>query len=126
MSADIASSPRQLLLARLYEAFNRQDFDDVIGQLTDDVAWPNMIERTVLRGHDQVRAYWEDQLTWSTPNVVPVGFIEQGDEIVVMVDQRIERDGQVARSTVAHRYRFKGDLVAAMTVESVDDHDFGR
>ena len=114
------------MLARLYEAFNRQDFDAVLGQLTDDVAWPNMIEQTVLHGRDQVRAYWEDQLTWSTPNVVPVGFIEQGDEIVVMVDQRIARDGQVARSTVAHRYRFKGDLVAAMTVESVEDHDFGR
>jgi ketosteroid isomerase-like protein len=126
MSADAASSPRQLLLARLYEAFNRQEFDDVIAQLTDDVAWPNMIDRTVLRGHHQVRGYWEDQLTWSTPNVVPVRFIERGDEIVVMVDQRIARDGRVARSTVVHRYRFRGDLVSAMSVESVDDYDFGR
>ena len=113
-------TPRRLMLAEMFEAFNRHDFDEVLSHLDDDVAWPNMIEMTVLHGREQVRAYWDDQLTRSIPTVTPVRFVDDGEEIVVIVDQRVAREGQVAQSTVAHRYTFNGARIAAMLVEPVE------
>lgn len=109
---------RVALLRGLYEAHGRRDIDAALAGLTDDVAWPDVAGGTVLHGHDAVRTYWEAQFAAIDPHVVPTGFAEDDDEVVVTVEQ-VVRDlgGAVLREgVVTHTYTFRGDLVAAMEV----------
>jgi ketosteroid isomerase-like protein len=42
-------------LRRGYEAFNRRDIDGALEGLDPEVEWPNMLEGTIIRGHQAVR-----------------------------------------------------------------------
>ncbi len=115
---------RIALLRRLYEAFNRREIDVVIPMLTPDVDWPNMMERTRVIGHDEVRDYWEYQFTQLNPSVEPVTFEIDEDRVLVTVHQVIRAlDGSIRSNThIAHAYTFEGPLIASMHVyANMDD-----
>jgi ketosteroid isomerase-like protein len=110
---------RVALLRRAYGAFNRQDVDAALALMRRDVAWPNVLAGTTLRGRDAVRAYWLDQFETIEPRVEPEAFEPLGpDEVVVAVHQIVrDRAGNVLADTrLAHAYAFRGELVAMMTV----------
>jgi ketosteroid isomerase-like protein len=85
------------LLSDLYRAFNRRDLDRVLSALSPTVRWPNVLEKTELRGHAAVRAYWLKQFETIEPRVEPVEFLEhRGD--VACASVRSSRSGPRGRS----------------------------
>jgi ketosteroid isomerase-like protein len=113
-----AGQDRVARLRAAYRAFNRRDVEAVLALLDPAVEWPNLLDGTVARGHDQVRAYWRRQFETIDPRVEPVGFDAREDEVVVEVRQVVrDLDGRVlSEDRVWHAYRFRGPFVVAMRV----------
>lgn len=106
------------LLSDLYRAFNRREVDRVLSALSPSVRWPNVLQKTELRGHAAVRAYWLAQFETIEPRVEPVSFAERDGHVAVSVRQvvRVKATGQVTESTVTHTYTFDDGLVTSMVV----------
>ena len=62
------------LLSDLYRAFNRREIDRVLSAMSPSVRWPNVLEKTELRGHAAIRAYWLRQLETIEPRVEPMRY----------------------------------------------------
>lgn len=115
MSTDRADS-----LRALYESFDERDLEAVLAAMTPDVDWPNGWEGGRLRGHDDVRSYWERQWQEIRPAMTVRGIVERPDGRVEARVRLVVRDpgGSVLeRSEVTHVYEFEGPLVRRMTVE---------
>ncbi len=106
------------LLSDLYGAFNRREIDRVLSALSPSVRWPNVLEKSELRGHAAVRAYWLGQFETIEPRVEPLQFEERQDGVAIRVRQvvTVKATGQVAESTVTHTYHFDQGLVVSMAV----------
>ena len=52
------------VVRRVYEAFNRRDFDAALALEHDSISWRTLfsVERNVLRGKQEIRAAWERQI----------------------------------------------------------------
>ncbi|HEX4245162.1 MAG TPA: nuclear transport factor 2 family protein [Acidimicrobiales bacterium] len=104
-------------LERAYRLFNDRQVEDLLALMTDDVRWPDVANGTVLHDKGAIRQYWAGQFSTSNPQVTPVEFIDAGDDLVAVVDQRIlDLDGSVLfpPAVVFHRYAFAGDLIRHM------------
>jgi len=86
--------------------------------LSPSVRWPNVLEKTELRGHAAIRAYWLEQFERIEPRVEPVEFEERGNSVAVRVSQvvTVKATGQVTESRVTHTYDFDDGQVTAMAV----------
>jgi SnoaL-like domain len=101
-------SRRVALLCRAYEAFNQRYVEAALALMDPDVEWPNVLQATMLRGHDAVRAYWLIQFETIGPRVEPEAFEPLGeDEIVAAVNQVVrDRGGAVlADARITHALR---------------------
>ena len=108
-------------LTELYAAFNARDIDTVLHAMAPDVVWPNGWEGGVLRGREEVRAYWTRQWAEIDPIVVPVSFRREQDGRVAVTVRQVVRDlaGEViAEGHVGHVYRFVDGLVQDMEIRS--------
>ena len=106
------------LLRRAYAAFNGRRIDDALALMHPDVDWPNAIEGGRLRGHEEVRAYWERQLETTHPHVEPEGFEVSGGSVAVDVHQ-VVRDAEgtvLADGRVRHVYTIRDGLIARMEI----------
>ena len=106
------------LLSDLYRAFNRREIDRVLSALSPSVCWPNVLEKTELRGHAAIRSYWLRQFETIEPRVEPVEFEERQGGVAVRVRQvvTVRATGQVTESSVTHTYSFDDGLVTSMVV----------
>lgn len=116
-------SPRRLtaqaLLTNLYAAFNRRDIPTLLAAMTPDVSWPNGWEGGVIRGRDQVGAYWRRQWDQLDPTVTPTAFRNEADgRIAVTVHQLVhdKAGAKLADHTVTHVYRLDNGLVTDMEI----------
>jgi len=113
---------RKALLIDAYRRFNGRDVDGLLSMMTDDVEWPDVPNRAVLRDKDAIREYWIGQFAQTDPQMVPTDF-EPGagdDEIVAVIEQEVRDLGGgvlVERREVRHRYSFRDGLVRRMVVE---------
>jgi hypothetical protein len=110
---------RIALLERAYRLFNDRHVDALLAMMTDDVEWPDVANRAVLSGKQAIRPYWAAQFAVADPQVRPTAFIDAGDDLVAVVDQRIlDREGRplAPPAVVFHRYTFDGGLVRRMVV----------
>ena len=74
------------LLLEAYAAYSRQDVDGLLALVSEDVDWPDGVNR--LRGRAAVRAYWLDQWTRTRTHDHPVAFTRRPDgRIAVRVSQ---------------------------------------
>jgi ketosteroid isomerase-like protein len=106
-------------LIDLYAAFNRRDIPALLAAMTPDVVWPNGWEGGILRGRDDVAAYWRRQWKEIQPTVEPTAFhVEPGDRVAVTVRQIVKdvQGATLSDAVVTHLYRFAGSLVAEMTI----------
>jgi ketosteroid isomerase-like protein len=113
------TSERVEFLERAYHLFNSRRIDDLLAMMSADVEWPDVPRGAVLRGKDAIRRYWEGQFATADPRVAPTRFIEAGDDLVAVVEQRVlDRQGNVLvpPTVVFHRYSFTDDLVSQMVV----------
>jgi hypothetical protein len=104
---------------RAYELFNERDIDQLLAMMVDDVQWPDVADGVVLEGRTAVRTYWERQFAVTRPRVVPTEFVAVGDDITVVVDQRIfDLDGAplTDSAVVFHRYSFREERIRRMAV----------
>jgi ketosteroid isomerase-like protein len=107
------------LLTSAYQLFNERRIDDALALMTDDVAWPDVANGAVLHGRGAVRPYWEAQFRTASPIVTPTRFIEAGDDVIAVVEQRVDTlDGEtlVPLHEVFHRYSFGAGRVSRMVV----------
>ena len=106
-------------LERAHRLFNERRIDQLLAMMVDDVRWPDVGNGVVLDSKPAIRQYWDAQFTVSDPLVVPKGFLEIGDDVIAMVDQRVfDRSGNLMTDpgVVFHRYSFKGVLISRMSV----------
>lgn len=115
-------SPQVKLLRAAYAAFNTRDFDAAFATMSPDVAWPRAFKGGVVRGHQNVRAYWTEQWSEIDPHVEPVVFQPEGDgRILVDVHQVVrDLDGAILGDEhVGHRFTFENGLIQSMEVCSL-------
>jgi ketosteroid isomerase-like protein len=118
-SGAVSTSERIAFLRKAYRRFNDRQIDGLLQMMTDEVEWPDVANNAVLHGKQAIRSYWQAQFSAGDPHVDPVDFIEAGDDLVVVVDQRVaDREGRPlpVPAVVFHRYTFDGDLVRRMVV----------
>jgi ketosteroid isomerase-like protein len=109
------------LLRRMYEAFNRRDFEAVLAQMHADVDWPNALEGTRVRGRDAVREYWMRQFESLDSTVEPKGFASERDGRIAVQVHQVVRDKSgniVADRMVEHVCTIRGGLVASMEIRN--------
>jgi hypothetical protein len=107
------------LLQRMYAAFNRRDFETVLGAMQDNVDWPNGMEGGRLLGKAAVRAYWKRQFEMLDSNVEPKAFNREADgRIAIDVHQVVhDKSGKlVVDQMVQHVYEFQGGLIQGMEI----------
>ena len=110
----------EALLRRAYAAFNARDIDAALAYMHADVDWPNGMEGGRVRGHDDVRAYWERQFSVIDSRVEPEAFEELPDgRVSVSVHQRVrDLDGAVISDhRVRHVYEFRDGLITRMEID---------
>jgi len=103
----------------LYAAFNDRDIPTLLVAMTPDVSWPNGWEGGVVRGRDQVGAYWRRQWEQLDPAVMPTAFSVEADGRIAVAVHQVVRDktgAKLADHTVTHVYRFDNGLVAEMEI----------
>lgn len=118
-SAAMDANERIAFLRDAYRLFNDREIDALLRMMTDDVEWPDVANNAVLHGKHAIRSYWQAQFTVGDPHVDPLDFVEAGDDVVAVVDQRIaDLEGRplAVPAVVYHRYTFDGDLVGRMVV----------
>jgi ketosteroid isomerase-like protein len=110
------------LLRRAYEAFNARDIDGALASMHPDVDWPNGMEGGREHGYAAVRAYWTRQFGLIDSHVEPAEFSQDGDHVVVEVDQLVrDLDGALlSEGRVRHVYSFRDGLVERMDIEEAD------
>ena len=108
-----------LLLRRMYDAFNRRDFEAVLAVMHSDVEWPNGWEGGWVHGRDAVREYWKRQFEVLDSQVHPQRFTSELDgRIAIDVHQVVHgKDGKlVADRVVQHVYELRDGLIQRMEI----------
>ena len=108
------------LLRQAYAAFNARDIDAALASMHPDVDWPNGMEGGRVRGHDEVRAYWQRQFELIDSHVEPEAFEELADgRVSVSVHQRVRdpNGNVVSDGHVRHVYELRDGLVARMDID---------
>lgn len=111
------------LLAKVYEAYNRRDFDAFSVLLAPDVDWPDQIEGGRLIGREAVRAYWARNDRSITVDSAPVSFADLPDGRIAVDVNQIVRNlaGQVwSDSCVRQIFTLRDGKVTRMDIEFLD------
>ena len=111
------------LLTKVYEAYNRRDFDAFFVLLAPDVDWPDQIEGGRLIGREAVRAYWVRNDRSIKVDSAPVSFADLPDGRIAVDVNQIVRNlaGQVwSDSCVRQIFTLRDGLVTRMDVELLD------
>ncbi|MES2889093.1 MAG: nuclear transport factor 2 family protein [Pseudomonadota bacterium] len=107
------------LLRAAYVAFNARDIEGALALMTVDVTWPMAFKGGVVRGHEEIRAYWTEQWSEIDPNVEPVAFHPRGGGHVEVDVHQVVRSlagAVLADEHVSHRFTLENGLIRAMEV----------
>ena len=107
------------LITSVYRSFNAREIDAVLAHMHADVDWPNGMEGGRVRGHDEVRAYWERQWKVVDPRVTPVRVNDDENGRTVVDVHQVIRDmsGNVLLDRmVQHVYTIENGLIARMDI----------
>ncbi len=112
----------QEIIKQAYHAFNERNIEKVLSLMHHDVNWPNGWEGGYLKGHNQVRDYWERQWKEIDPHVVPTSVKQQDDgRIDVEVHQLVKdmNGNELMNGRIKHIYTFLDGLITKMQIEEV-------
>ena len=110
------------MLRRMYTAFNRREFENVLSALQENVDWPNGMEGGRVLGKAAVRAYWKRQFEMLDSKVEPKKFTPEADgRIAIDVHQVVhDKSGKlVGDQMVQHVYEFRDGLIQSMEIREV-------
>ncbi len=92
------------IVRRVYEAFNRSDWDAVYRDLHPDFEMTTPargLDAGIFRGREEGQGYWEDFFRpYEAVTVEPVEFFESGDQLVVFLETRLRPRGSSAEIEV--------------------------
>lgn len=118
-------TPRIALLTRLYEAYNKGDFDAFAAELDPAVDWPDQIGGGRVVGVEAMRAFWARRDGMVRVEAAPMDFTVLDDgRIAVATNQTVHNlEGRLwSDSCVRHIYTFQGERVSRMDiVERLDE-----
>lgn len=112
----------EALIKQAYDAFNARDIDRVLSILHPDVDWPRAWEGDFVKGHEQVREYWQRQWQQINPVVTPLSFRDNEDgRVEVLVHQLIEdKQGKLlSDGLVKHVYTLEAARISRMDIELI-------
>ncbi len=115
----IRMTSKEELITAVYQSFNARDIDAVLARMDPDVDWPNGMEGGRVRGHNDVRAYWQRQWTVVDPRVDPVHIRDDESGLSVVDVHQVVRDlgGTVLFDRmVQHVYSIKNGLITHMDI----------
>jgi predicted phosphodiesterase/ketosteroid isomerase-like protein len=110
---------RELLLRRMYAAFNARDIEAVLAATHPEVDWPDALEGGRLRGHAAVRDYWRRQFRLIDPRVEPERITAAPDGRIVVDVHQVVHDpegGLLADRRVQHVFSIRDGLIESMHV----------
>jgi hypothetical protein len=110
------------LIESAYAGFNARDIDSVLRIMDPNVKWPKAWEGDYVKGHGEVRAYWERQWKEINPKVTPVSFRERvNGTLAVEVDQLVkDLEGNIVfDGKVLHVYTIEKGLLQQMDIEMI-------
>jgi ketosteroid isomerase-like protein len=114
----------EALLTKVYEAYNRRDFDALSANLHPRIDWPDQIAGGRLIGREAVRAYWARNDRMIQVESAPVTFTLLADgRTCVEVNQVVRnKAGQVwSDQCVRHCYTLHDGLISRM--DMADDKE---
>jgi hypothetical protein len=104
-------------------ALRHDRLEESLEHLRPDAEWRPGPGRPVLRGHEEIRAYVQDEVRRLGPEVpvaVPSMLFEQGSVVLVYGQLKIPRRGTERPYTevqpIAWVYELDGDLIARLTI----------
>lgn len=107
-------------LRSAYRAFNARDIDAAVELMHPDVDWPNAWEGGRVVGRAAVSDYWSRQFSAISSRVYPERFTEEADGSITVDVHQVVHDARTGEllsdSSVQHRYRIAGGLIARMDV----------
>jgi hypothetical protein len=109
----------QIIIDKVYIAFNRRDIDAVLAFLDPDVRWPNGWEGGYVNGHSGVRDYWTRQWKEFDPEVIPLGIRQLKDgRVEVEVRQTVKdiKGNLLGEGQVRHLYTLENGLITTMEI----------
>jgi hypothetical protein len=112
-------APETELLRAAYAAFNARDIDAALALMAPDVAWPKAFKGGVVRGPEEVRAYWTEQWSEINPRVEPVSFHPEDDGRISVEVHQVVRDlsgGILADEHVGHYFTLEHGLIQTMEI----------
>lgn len=105
------------LLTRLYEAFNREDIEAVVGFMHPEVSGPNLFDNRQMTGREALRGMWRKQFAKIDPEGTPITMTTLADGRVAVKVAYVVRtlDGRLfTEEVVTNTYRFKDDQIIGM------------
>lgn len=112
------SGSRELIEA-VYKSFNARDIPAVLAKMHPDVDWPNGMEGGRVRGHGDVRDYWERQWKVVDPHVEPTRIEEDASGRTVVTVHQVVRDlgsNVLLDREVQHVYSIDDGLITRMEI----------
>ena len=112
----------QALITQAYEAFNARAIDRVLSVMHPDVDWPRAWEGDYVKGHEQVREYWQRQWQEINPSVTPLSFREKEDGRVEVIVHQLVEDKQGNLFTdgmIKHVYTIEANKIMRMEIEPI-------
>jgi hypothetical protein len=112
------------LITAVYRSFNARDIDAVLARMHPDVDWPNGMEGGRVRGHNDVRAYWQRQWTMVDPRVDPMHIEDDKTGRTVVDVHQVVRDlsGKILLDRmVQHVYFVQDGLITRMDIREPEE-----
>jgi hypothetical protein len=113
----------QMLVAKVYSAFNQRKIDEVLAFMSETVSWPKASEGGRAVGKEEIRAYWSRQWKEFDPHVEPIEVIDRGaGRFEVRVHQLVKSLGGdvLSDSEVRHAYTTVDGLIERMDIDGGD------
>jgi hypothetical protein len=113
------AAPEIELLRAAYAAFNARDIDAALALMAPEVVWPKAFKGGLVRGSEEVRAYWTEQWSEINPHVEPISFDSEEEGSILVDVHQVVRDlagAVLADEHVGHRFTLENGLIQAMEV----------
>ena len=104
-------SVRKLVVERYFDGFRKSDHQQILGCLTDHVAW-DLPGYRHLRGKEAFDGEIENEDFVGSPALTVDRLVEEGDTVVAIGEgQATRKDGAVFRFAYSDVFTFEGDEI---------------
>ena len=119
----------QVLISKVYEAFNRKDADGVLAWMSEEVSWPKASEGGRVVGKQEIGEYWGRQWKHFDPQLEVLEVIEgEGGRVEVKVRQVVRTLGGevLSESELWHVYGIRDSSIERMDIVEADGNRDGQ